>query len=291
MIDAIEALTTDEIRAKLIEQNKSCSGNRQALIKRLMNNKNHFVFGYYGNKRAEFEYIYEKFRILEESKNIDTIYEPFCGTAAFSCILSTRFPKKYKYILNDNSPQLFALLNIIKNNKLQELIDECNRLMVGIDKQKYKQIINGDSIAGYIIKNKIYAITPGLFPSSKRFYNIDFNFMKDCQIVKFLTTEDIVITNNNINSISYEYNKENIFIFIDPPYISLNNDYYTETNINIYEYFHKNDLSSFKCRILLILNDNWVIKLLFNKYITNSFTKTYQTTKKKIQHLVITNYT
>lgn len=292
MVDAFNDLNDTQLQDLLLEHGKLDTGNRDTMIKRLMKNKNHFLFGYFGNKRNEYEYIYEKFKLLNgddiKTHTIDTIYEPFCGTAAFSYILSIRFPRRYKYILNDNNKKLIELYNVIKNGNLMELINECNTLMIDIDKPKYLKIIKTDTLAAYIIRNKVYCIRPGLFPIN--FKGCDFKYMLECPIVKFLQTEDVIITNNSISEIDNEYNKNNIFVFIDPPYLSLNNDWYSETGVNIYEYFFNNNINKFDCKILLILNDNWIIKLLFKDYIKTTYGKTYETTKKKINHLVITNY-
>jgi len=292
MIESLEKLTTQELKDILKSHGKATSGNNTAMIKRIMNNKNHFFFGYFGNKRGEFEYIYEEFKKLE---GIDTIYEPFCGSSSFSYILSTRHPKKYKYILNDNNKYLCELYNIVKGDKLEPFIKECNELKRSIDiggKEKYNEIGKQDTVHAYLIMNKIHKIRQGIFPDDykTRFENINFSYLLDCPMTKFLLTEDVTITNNMVDKIDDVYNKENIFTFLDPPYISLDNDYYTDSNINIYEYLAYNDMNNFKCKMLMILNDNWIIKFIFKKYITNEYKKLYQTSKKTINHVVIKNF-
>ena len=67
--------------------------------------KNHFIFSYAGNKRNEVEQIFDKIDL----KDIDTIIEPFCGSSAMSYYLSTLYPKKFKYILNDNSKEIYNI--------------------------------------------------------------------------------------------------------------------------------------------------------------------------------------
>ena len=41
--------------------------------------------------------------------------EPFCGTSAMSVSLSMKYPKRFKYILNDFDENLIALYNMMNN--------------------------------------------------------------------------------------------------------------------------------------------------------------------------------
>ena len=41
--------------------------------------------------------------------------------------------------------------------------------------------------------------------------------------------------------------------------------------------------------IVLCLEDNWIIKLLFKDYIKAEYNKKYEMSKKKTTHLIITN--
>ena len=79
--------------------------------------KNHFFFGYAGNKRQEVDNIYNYLKTLT---NITHIIEPFCGTGALSYFISINEPKKYKYILNDNNKKLIDFYNIAKDQEALE---------------------------------------------------------------------------------------------------------------------------------------------------------------------------
>ena len=60
--------------------------------------------------------------------------------------------------------------------------------------------------------------------------------------------------------------------------------------ILIYEYLSLNNIKKEKAKIYIILEDNWIIKLLFkNNNIIDNNCKIYQTTKKKYNHITITN--
>lgn len=250
-------------------------------------NKNHFFFGYAGNKRNEFNNIYENFRVLE---GIKTIYEPFAGTAAFSYFLSKKEPLKYEYVINDNNKQLIYLYKVAQDEKkLDTLIENINELVKDIDKEKYNTIIKQDTLEGFIIKNKIYKIRAGLFPL-KGVIKKDFTFLKQCPVINFLRTEKITFLTETIDKIDEKYNKDDVFIFMDPPYLTECNDFYSNSDCNIYEYLCNNKITSFKCKIMLILSDNWIIRLLFKKNIKNTYDKRYGGSKKKINHLLINNY-
>ena len=69
--------------------------------------KNHFLLPYSGNKRNEVENIYNTTKDIYKYEDIKTIVEPFCGSCAYSYYISTLYPKKYKYILNDNDKFLY----------------------------------------------------------------------------------------------------------------------------------------------------------------------------------------
>ena len=98
--------------------------------------KNHFLFPYTGNKRNEVETIYNK--IKNEITGIDTIVEPFCGSSAFSFYLSTLYPNKFKYILNDNDKNLIELYHIAQNPiKFNELIKDLSNILNNINKEIY----------------------------------------------------------------------------------------------------------------------------------------------------------
>ena len=130
---------------------------------------NQFFFGYAGNKRKETQKLYE--HVESKLKHINTIIEPFCGTSAFSFYMSTKHPLKFNYILNDNNKHLIELYKIAKeDDKLKNLVNELNILVIDIDKIKYQEIIKKDLLTSWIIKNTIFAIRPGLFPNGNKTY-------------------------------------------------------------------------------------------------------------------------
>ena len=49
-------------------------------------------------------------------------------------------------------------------------------------------------------------------------------------------------------------------------------------------------LKNAKCKVMLIINKLNIIEYLFKDFIRDEYLKTYAVTKKKMKHLIITNY-
>ena len=251
--------------------------------------KNHFFMGYHGNKRNECENIYSE--IKEKLSSIETIIEPFCGTSAFSYFLSLKHPKQFKYILNDNNKYLVQLYEVARDEeKLKELISLLDAKIKDLNKEKYLKIAKENDFLSWLIVNKIYSIRPGLFPTNKKILTT-FNYLKECPIINFLRTEQITFYNIDAVEIINQYkNNEHNFIFLDPPYLMSYNQFYHEVNVNVYEYLVHHQINNMKALIMLCLESNWIIKLLFNNHIKREYSKLYQVSKKNTTHLIISNF-
>lgn len=259
--------------------------------------KNHFICTYPGNKRNECENIFNNINF----ESIETIIEPYCGTSAISYYISTKYPKKFKYILNDSNNILIELYQIMENKiQYKNLVDELEKTYYYIfdeqltkDKQKerYLEIIKKNDVVSLVISHKYYSLRPRLFPIRK----IDFNkeLFLDSPILNFLRNEHITIMNNDGKKLLEKYNDKSVLFIIDPPYLETCNTFYKLTKDlkyeNIYEYLSKNQIDTFKSKIILILEDNWIIRLLFNKNIIYSYDKKYEISKKKTTHIIISN--
>jgi len=243
---------------------------------------------YAGNKRNETEGLYNV--IKNDIQNIKIIIEPFCGSAAFSYYISLKHPKQFKYILNDNNKFLIQLYLIAKDElKLNQLIKILDVKIKGLDKEKYNKIAKENNLLSWIIINKIYSIHKGLFPIGKKIINT-FEYLNECPIINFLRTEQISFFNTDGIVIMNQYkNTESNFIFIDPPYLISCNDFYRNSDVNIYEYLYNKNINEMKASICLCLESNWIIKLLFHNHIKKEYSKIYQTSKKNTTHLIITN--
>jgi site-specific DNA-adenine methylase len=249
--------------------------------------KNHFFFSYNGNKRDEVETIHDALK--NNLKNISTIIEPFCGSSAFSFYIASLYPRRFNYVLNDNNKYLIELYTIAQSpQKFNILVERLRKLLHNINKEKYNAIVHQDNLDGYIIKNYIYAIRAGLFRNKGTIKSID-NFI-NAPIIQFLRTENIKTTNDDALQCyeKYKTNKNN-FIFLDPPYVMLNNDFYANATLNIYEYLHHHNIIKEKAFIVLVLEWSWIIQLLFKDCKVITYKKKYQTSKKETVHAIIIN--
>lgn len=252
--------------------------------------QNHFLIPYYGNKREEVEEIFNL--IKDDLENITTIIEPYCGSCAMSFYISLQYPNKFKYILNDNNENLINLINIGKNeNDLENLIKNLNNIQDNIKtKEDYTAFIKNKTFEGWLIANTWYKLRPGMYPTGNRTkYNYN-NFLKKIQFLNFIRNENIEIKNNDAILIIEEYkNNEECLLLLDPPYLATCNDFYANASLNIYEYIFNNDLKNNKAKIYCILENIWIIKLLFEKYKSFIYDKTYRLNNKKSKHILIKN--
>lgn len=249
---------------------------------------NHFFLPWYGNKRTECKTIYDNLNL----DGIETIVEPFCGTSAISYYISTLHPLKYTYYLNDNNPLLIQLYEISKNEeKFNQLICDLNELRTVIsNKIKYDEL-DIKTFIGWVYKNKIYSIRPGLYPLLRDRGPDIFNKMLYMPILNFLRTEKIIFTCEcGIKILNNFKDNSKALVFLDPPYLQACNDFYSNSDTSIYEYLFKNPILEYKCKIYLCLELNWIIKMLFEKYEIIEYGKRYTGSKKKsVIHGIIKN--
>jgi hypothetical protein len=96
--------------------------------------------------------------------------------------------------------------------------------------------------------------------------------------------------NNDWYDVFKEYsNNDKALIFIDPPYLMSYNIFYKDFNTNIYEFFFNNNIKQFKAKLILMLENNWIIKLLFKNEKSFVYDKNYSLTKKQTNHIIISN--
>lgn len=251
--------------------------------------KNHFYMAYTGNKRTEVKEIYENLNF----DNIDTIIEPFCGSQSMSYYISTQQPKKFKYIFNDNNIYLIEMFNIMKDDdKIIEFENKINELLqyINYEKEKYKEIVKQQNIYSWFIGNKFYQIRPYLFPIDKKILKKKWS-LKNCDIYNFYKNEDIEFYCMDWLIFFEKYkNNSNALMLLDPPYLSTSNDFYHDASTNIYEYFYNNEISKYESKIYLILENIWIIELLFRKFIIKEYNKQYNGFRKKTTtHIIISN--
>lgn len=249
--------------------------------------RNHFIIPYAGNKRQEVERIDEY--LHGKLDDIDTIIEPFCGSSAMSYYLSVKYPKRFKYILNDIDPMLIELYNLMKDKVLVDefviLLNETVKLIV--DKESYLEVIKPKTFLSWFISRKIYTLRPGLYRIGYK--PITYNF-DDIPIIKFLREEDVIIRLGNGEDLVVEYeNNPNVLFFIDPPYLFSCNSLYTNKTTNVYEYFATKKLNNFKSKIVYVIEYTWIIRAIYPDNIKLTYGKHYEMKHKNTLHAIISN--
>lgn len=262
--------------------------------------KTHFIIGYQGNKREECPEILKYINENDGLKDIKIISEPYAGTASLSCYISKLYPKKYKYILNDTDEDLIRLYNILKDEEqLKKFIEEINKFCFKengdfLTKEEYLKIEN--KFNKWFIHRKYCSLRPGLYPIQKKPNKLKIDEILKLEIIRFLKNEDVEFSNRDgVEFIKENEENKDIIFFLDPPYLlSHNSTYYQlpeyERDNNIYEYFFKNN-DKIKFKFFIVVEDSWIIKLLFSNYKKTSYNKSYSNfKKKKTIHAIYSNF-
>ena len=248
-----------------------------------MSNKNHFFFGYPGNKRNEIKHIFDTIN----NYDVEYIVEPFCGTSAFSYHMSLKHPGRYTYVLNDNNTALIELYKIMTDDKKRDEFEiKINDICSTMDKPIYVNL-DINTPEGCYIKHKIYNIHAGIYKMDYKYTYIKIN---DAPIYNFLKNENIIFTNISGVETYNTYKNINALIFLDPPYVMAKNGCYSAPDCNIYEYLCHNNMCNEKAEIILCLEDVWIIRLLFKDYTFITYGKKYSNgARKNTSHMVINN--
>ena len=263
--------------------------------------KNHFIFSYSGNKRNEVANLYITAKDIYKFDDAEIIIEPYCGSCAFSYYISTLYPKKFKYILNDNDVRLYELFLLIQNEKeqtindtLNELINEFNKYTDDITRKNYYSTIVADkekNIYSWLFVNKYCTIRKALYPPITRIKQIKKFKIEDIPFYNFVKTEKIEFLNCDSLDILKKYkDNDKTIIFLDPPYISSCNSDYRSPTMSSYEYIFLNNIKYWGSSVICCFENTWIIKLLFkNNTIHTEYNKKYSNHKKKeTTHVVIT---
>jgi DNA adenine methylase len=235
--------------------------------------------------------------------NYDNYLEPFVGGGSVYFYLNSN-----KAVINDIHPELIDFYRSIKNGYMKEIYEfmNCN---------------NNDETTYYQIRDKM--LIENELDSAKRFYyqrktcfrgmlryntkgqfNIPFGKYKTINYNDLLNVEyenllkRTEIYNENFEYIFDNYNNENNFMFLDPPYDSEFTDYGyckfgKEEHQKLAECF-KNT----KIKCLMIIGKTKYIEELYENYIVDEYEKKYRFKlyDKRIddsintKHLVIKNY-
>ena len=250
--------------------------------------KKQFYIAYFGNKRKEMTNLYPYL----DFTNIDTIVEPYAGSCAVSYYISTQ-KQGLTYIMNDNNPYLKEMYEILIDvEKTQLFENEFNDAIKDITtKEKYNDISKQKSLIGWLVANKYFKLRPGLCPFINGMDTLKPIKFDSYPIVQFFRNNKIIFMCDDAIKVYEQYKNNNkCMLIMDPPYISTTTNFYFDYNMNIYEYLYNNNISKDKAKVYLILENIWIIKLLFqNNFLLFEYDKTYTQSRKKTTHIMISN--
>lgn len=242
-----------------------------------------FLIQRLGSKMTDIKFFFDLLPL-----DIDNVVEPFGGS--FSVIRDVYFEDKYKKFVNDSDTELCYVYNYP-----EQLLDGFvywNDIIARNEKGSkgaimeflnYKNI--NENVKQYILSTMVlkgYMMKPKPLTNSES----DIKFMKK---ISFDNYDGFDYINK------FKYN-DRTFIFIDPPYLFSDNGSYqkqTIDNDNTDYYIKLLDLLkdiNIKAYIMIIINDLKILRYLFKDYIRGDYLRVYQTGKKKMKHLIITNY-
>lgn len=264
--------------------------------------KNHFFFPYTGNKREEVETIYGQINL----DGIDTIVEPFCGSGAISFYISTLHPGQYKYVFNDNNPNLMALYETAKDvKKWKKLMKAVHKIAKTIEKPEYVELVKKDTLESFILRNTFYNFRPGLYPNDKNkddeanrakrdelLRRMEKNIEREFPILNFIRNENVTFLCSDANNMVLDplYNNSSTMIICDPPYLITSNTFYDNVDdckCNFYETVLENQ-EDIRARFYCVLEYMWIIKYAFANWKTFVYKKAYRGWKKKnVEHCVL----
>lgn len=264
--------------------------------------RNLFYFSYIGGKSKELKYVMP----LVDMTKYHTIVEPFCGSCIFSTTLYDKHPS-LRYHVNDIDNNLYDFLQDVKHNGSSRYFDYCREnWQFGVTtKEKYNVARAETGLNGWFYRNKIFNIRKGLYPTTGRNFCLEHD--KYQHLDTFFMNNNVTVTNNDFLDVLEQYkNDSNALLFLDPPYFLTDNNHYSRkgesfggAEMHKDEYVDptkalvsiKDALNNSKCNIIMIINDCGLLRDYYSEYYVTSYNKTYQFTKNKSKHMIITNIT
>lgn len=240
-----------------------------------------------GNKQNDLKY----FQSYLPTEGIKYIVEPFGGTFAVSRLFYKE--DKYKKYVNDTDP---AIYEIYKNP------EKYNNLKIRLNDIAEKHLNSKGNVNFEKFMKEIEETIPAsnMLECWKRERIIKGNIKH----LKNPDSSEQVSLMKKIKFTNYDYlkvmnkfsKKEDAFIFIDPPYLFSDNSFYKSqiedadtSDMVIHILNIMKDIKT-KAKIMLIINDLKLIRMMYGDLVKGSYSKTYGLMSKRAQHLIIMNY-
>lgn len=241
------------------------------------------LFSYAGNKDREMAYIHECLQPLLDG--VGVVVEPFGGSFALTRHLHGGHPE-IQFIVNDIDQDLISIYNTMKDPVQNlEVVQELKQLHESVDPESFKRIKKTKTVPCMLF-GRVYGGFQGLYPLKAKRINYE-------NVAKFSHYEDITFTNEDGYGLIEKYkDNEHAFLFLDPPYVGVCNRFYNAPlHYKLFEMLK--DFKTWKCKFLLILDDN-VLTRTFAEHYELNIAKTvdvrYQYSKTQAKHLYLTNY-
>jgi len=251
-----------------------------------------FYFAYQGNKRKELSEIMKYVNI----NDYDYIIEPYGGTCSFSRhVYHLDSNKKFRISDIDENVTFFCN-NFHKYDDIiiKKTIKKVNKLE---NKQVYNEYIQNKPIANkdnikefltyFLIYRSFYQVRPGLYPNNDRrpkYINLQKNKEK---INEFF--ENVKYHHKDAFHFIDKYkNNERALLFIDPPYLTSSKGLYDRRIENNWERLY-NFMDTCQCKFILVVDNNFFMKMSFKKWFKTSYSKTYSNKHTTTVHNIFTN--
>ena len=250
----------------------------------------YFLFGRLGNKKNEIKNFKNYF---PNSDKIKRIVEPFGGS--FAVTRCHYINENKKYHVNDTDDELFEIYENYEkygelSNQLITIANTCLNENNNIDFIKFKEKVRDSEVD---METNLYKfwIKCNVIRARLVKKNPIRDFTESYEIMK-----KIKFTNKDYKEIFNKYqNDKKAFLFVDPPYLFSDNSSYNPCDGQDTTYiivFLKQFLEdkNTKCKVMIIVNELAILRDIFDKYYKASYSKTYAISKKKMNHMIITNY-
>lgn len=248
--------------------------------------KKQFILNYTGQKYDETK---KNFHLYPNINDFTTIVEPFAGSFGFIRYIYEQNPN-LNFIVYDSNKDLIDFYNFLKNNTDEEnaaflkLYNDTLETYPTLENNKLqgnkKQIININNeeqnhYLKFIVKTNVLQCV-GICKLNKK-TNVDFSIFKKINFI-----------NEKFEDIDFNiYDKKTTLYYLDPPYFTACNEYYTDTKIvslfdKFFNLFENNNA-------LFVHNMNPLIHQIFKNWVFNQYNKKYGLTRKEVVHMIYYN--
>ena len=240
---------------------------------------------YFGGKNIMFKYIIEKFPNRE---TYDTYIEPFGGSYAVGLNMPYIPPIE---IYNDLEKNIYSLYKVLQDENMFKTFQRMCELSPYDDNLRKEYIDTLKTNTDISILNRAYMF----FYVNRTSFNTYIRRGTSKSVSDYLSgvehleelherLKNIIISNTNAIDLIERFNKENVFMYLDPPYVqstrTSNIRYEVDMNDEEQDVFLETCINS-KAKLLISGYDNEKYNILLD----NGFTKSNFTTNNRIETL------